>query len=89
MSDRKPDSMETCAERIVSSDLSSVATTYISRAELMVYPLLLHRIADIEAPVEVEQHLSDGAEDARASRSAEGDVDLAFWAIHDQRCSRG
>lgn len=92
MSERKPDSMETCTERAKESALvspPSYGTTYISWTELMVHPLLLHRIADIEAPVEVEQHLSDRAEDARPAGSAESDVDLAFGAVHNQWCGRG
>jgi hypothetical protein len=92
-SERKPDSMETCTEGAKGSALHSLLPsrikTYVSWAELMVYPRLLHRVADVKAPVEVEQHLGDRAKDARAARSAESDVYLAFWAVHDQWCGRG
>ena len=58
------------------------------REQLVVHAAELDGRARIEAPVEVEQRLEDGGEDARAARRAERGAEPAVRVLDDRRRGR-
>lgn len=54
------------------------------------HPRLFDRVREVVPPVKVQERLGNGAKDATAARTADGEVDVrARGVVHDERRGRG